>query len=150
MKQIFTNISLVILTILVIFLSMGFNVSKMRCDEGGSLYLGTEVPSCSQENKVICVKDQEKVSCCMLEVQKSCCSETKDKSCASSTQNIHFDFETLITSLQFEFKDLSVFLYTFILYDKEYDFKNQIDYVSDIPPPKLNKPELVEIQSFLL
>lgn len=150
MKKISLNISLFLLTILVVFLSMGFNVSKMRCDIEGSLYLGTEVPSCSQDNEVSCVENQEKVSCCMIEIEQSCCPETNDKSCASSTQNIHFDFETLLTSFESNFKDLSLFSYVFILYDKGYAFKNHIDYISDVPPPKIHKPELVEIQSFLL
>ena len=150
MKQILRNISLVIMTILVVFLSMGVNISKMRCDEDGSLYLGTEVPSCSMDNAVICASAQEKVSCCMIEVKKSCCPETKDKSCASSTQNIHFDFETLLTAFEPDFSVAPILLFTFnIRYCFNTDYNIQT-YLSDIPPPKLNKPILAEIQSFLL
>ena len=150
MKLILINISLVILTILVVFLSMGVNVSKMRCDEGGTLFLGSEVPSCSEKNEVVCAKQQEKVSCCMIEVKKSCCPETNDKSCTSSTQNIHFDFETLITVFDFDFKEISSFLYSVVLYDKQCVLKKSINYISGMPPPKLHKPELAKIQSFLL
>ena len=150
MKQIFINISLVILTIFVVFLSMGINISKMRCDETGTLYLGSEVPSCSEENEVVCTKEQEKVSCCMIEVKKSCCPETKDKSCASSTQNIHFDFETLLTAFEPDFSVAPILLFTFNLrYCFNTDYNVQT-YLSDIPPPKLHKPVLSNIQSFLL
>jgi hypothetical protein len=150
MKQILRNISLVIMIVLVVFLSMGVNISKMRCDEAGSLYLGSEVPSCSMDNEVICDNAQEKVSCCMLEVKKSCCPETKDKSCASSTQNIHFDFETLLTAFEPDFSVARILLFTFNLrYCFNTDYNVQI-YLSDIPPPKLYKPVLSNIQSFLL
>ncbi|MEC9209146.1 MAG: hypothetical protein VX762_01840 [Bacteroidota bacterium] len=150
MKQNLINIPLVILTMLVVFLSMEFNVSKMRCDEGGTLYLGSEVPSCSEENEVVCIKEQEKVSCCMREVKKSCCPETKDKSCASSTQNIHFDFETVIPVFELDFKEIATLSYTTLLCGKICDLKREANYVKDIPPPKLYKSELAEIQSFLL
>ena len=150
MKQILRNISLVIMTIFVVFLSMGVNISKMRCDEAGTLYLGSEVPSCSEENEVVCAKAQEKVSCCMIEVKKSCCPETKDKSCASSTQNIHFDFETLLTAFEPDFSVAPILLFTFNLrYCFNTDYNVQT-YLSDIPPPKLHKPVLSNIQSFLL
>jgi len=150
MKQILRNISLVIMTILVVFLSMGVNISKMRCDEAGSLYLGSEVPSCSMDNEVICTKAQEKVSCCMLETKKSCCPEKKDNSCASETATIQFDFETLISTFELNFKEISSLLYTAVLHDKQCDLKKQVNYISGIPPPKLNKPQLAQIQSFLL
>ena len=150
MKQILRNISLGIMTILVVFLSMGVNISKMRCDKTGSLYLGSEVPSCSMDNAVICTKAQEKVSCCMLEVKKSCCPEKKDNSCASETETIQFDFETLVTVFELNLKEISALLYTVVLYDKQCNLKKHINYISGMPPPELYKPELTEIQSFLL
>ena len=150
MKHIFRNISLVIMTAFVVFLSMGVNISKMRCDEAGSLYLGSEVPSCSMNNEVICTKEQEKVSCCMIEVVRSCCPEKKDNSCASETETLHFDFETLISAFELNFKEISALLYTVVLHDKQCDLKKHINYISGIPPPKLNKPQLAQIQSFLL
>jgi hypothetical protein len=150
MKQILINIHLVILTILVVFLSMGVNISKMRCDKDGTLYLGTQVPSCSEENEVVCNKEQEKVSCCMIEVQKSCCPETNDKSCASSTQNVHYDFETILTVFELDFSEKASLLSFFNSYYSKSYFVKVNNYFSGIPPPKLNKPILAEIQSFLL
>ena len=150
MKQIFINISLVILTILVVFLSMGVNVSKMRCDEGGSLYLGSEVPSCSMESEIICAKEQEKVSCCMKEIKRSCCPEKNDNSCASETETIQFDFETLVTTFGLDFSVAPILLFTFTLTDCFNANYNVQTYLSDIPPPKLHNPVLSKIQSFLL
>ena len=149
MKQIFKNISLVILTILVVSLSMGFNISKMKCDDSGSLYLGSTVPSCSEENEVICTKDEEKASCCMIEVKESCCPETKDMSCASSTQSFHFDFETLVSFSEFDFKQIKILLYTCFSYSCPCNLKQDINYPKWIDS-QLYKPELAEINSFLL
>ena len=98
MKNTFRNIFLFLMSTMVLFLSMGVNISKMKCAQDGALYLGTEVPSCSVENEVLCEVERKRVSCCNLEVVKSCCPETKDNSCASETENIQFDFETLIPS----------------------------------------------------
>jgi hypothetical protein len=129
---------------------MGVNISKMRCDKDGTLYLGTQVPSCSEENEVVCNKEQEKVSCCMIEVQKSCCPETNDKSCASSTQNVHYDFETILTVFELDFSEKASLLSFFNSYYSKSYFVKVNNYFSGIPPPKLNKPILAEIQSFLL
>lgn len=150
MKFFFKNTFINLMALLVMVLSLGIHVSKMKCDKGGSVYVGTEVPSCSEENEVICAKEQEKVTCCMLEIQKSCCPETQDKSCASETQNLQFDFETLLTVFDLDFSSLNVLLYTLISNDKAAVFSKQINYVSGIPPPKLYKPVLAKIQSFLL
>ena len=37
---------------MVMFLSVGIHISKMKCAEDGQLYFGTEVPSCSMEKEV--------------------------------------------------------------------------------------------------
>ncbi len=150
MKFFIKNTFVNLMALLVIVLSLGIHVSKMKCDKGGSVYVGTEVPSCSEENEVICAKEQEKVTCCMIEIQKSCCPETQDKSCASETQNLQFDFETLLTVFNLDFSSVNVLLYTLVTCDKTSIYTNQINHLSGIPPPKLHKPQLAEIQSFLL
>ena len=104
MKNTFRNTSVLLMVTMVMFLSIGMNISKMKCSEDGALYFGTEVPSCSMEKEVACQAKQQKVSCCMIEVEKQCCPETKDKSCASETENIQFDFETLVSDSEFSFK----------------------------------------------
>ena len=151
MKYIVKNISLVILSTLVVFLSMGVSISKMQCSKDGEIFIGTEVPNCIQKQEIACNIAVEKISCCsQKEIQRSCCPQTSDNSCASETTSIQFDFETLITVFNLDFKDLSSLLYKFTLYDKESEFSNQIDYISSIPAYALNKPKLEEIQSFLL
>jgi len=150
LQEIFKVVFSIVMAVFILSISMGMNISKMKCDEGGSVYLGTQVPSCSEENEVVCDKEQEKVSCCMIEVQKSCCPETNDKSCASSTQNIHYDFETILTVFELDFLEKTSLLSFFISYNSKSYFVKVNNYFNGTPPSKLNKPQLAQIQSFLL
>jgi hypothetical protein len=150
LKEIFKVVLSIVMTVFILSVSMGMNISKMNCDKNGSVYLGTQVPSCSEKNEVVCNKEQEKVTCCMIEVQKSCCPETNDESCASSTQNIHYDFETILTVFEHDFSAKASSLSFFNSYDSKSYFVKVNNYFSGIPPPKLNKPELSQIQSLLL
>jgi len=149
-KEISKSIPFIGMAIFILLISVGLNISKMKCTDDGVFYLGTEVPSCSLEEEVVCEKEQEKVSCCLLDIEKSCCPEMQDKSCASETENIHFNFETLLSYSGLNFK-LSPKLISF---KSNYLFSetliSEIKYFSGIPPPKLNKPDLSKIQSFLL
>jgi negative regulator of genetic competence, sporulation and motility len=149
-KEIFKVVPSIVMAVFILSVSMGMNVSKMKCDQDGSVYIGTQVPSCSEENEVVCNKEQEKVSCCMKEIKKSCCPETNDKSCASSTQNIHYDFETILTVFELDFSKRTILLSFLNSYDSKSYFVKVNNYFSGIPPPKLNKPQLSQIQSFLL
>jgi len=150
LKEVFKVVFSIVMAVFILSVSMGMNISRIKCDEEGSVYLGTEVPSCSVENEVVCNKEQEKVSCCMIEVQKSCCPETNDKSCASSTQNIHYDFETILTVFELDFSAKTSLLSFSISYNSKSYFVKVNNYFSGTPPPKLNKPKLAQIQSFLL
>lgn len=150
MKCIIQNIIFIPMAIFIMLLSMGLNISKMKCAEGGAVYLGTEVPSCSQEKEVQCEQVQKKVTCCILEIEKSCCPETEDKSCASETELLHFDFETIISFSNYDFSLLVQPIINIICSDIFSISKLSNNFQSGIPPPKLNKPVLSQIQSFLL
>ena len=150
MKNTFKNTSVLLIATIVMFLSIGMNISKMKCAEDGALYFGTEVPSCSIESEVLCEKNEEKVSCCMIEVEKSCCPETEDNSCASETENIQFDFETTVFISNFDFSLLALPLISFTFSDLFLLAAKSNNYQNGIPPPKINKPTLSQIQSFLL
>ncbi len=149
MKRIQKIVS-VILAVFVLLIAVGVNISKMKCDDDGALYFGTEVPSCSMEKEVACELSQKKVSCCMAEIEKTCCPETKDNSCASETELFHFDFETLVTSSNINFSIVSVMDVFLTISSSNYINLKVVKYLSGIPPPKLKKPVLSQIQSFLL
>ena len=150
MKNIFRNISFFLMATIVLCLSIGIHISKMKCAVDGQLYLGTTAPSCSIDTKVMCMDEQEEIYCCMKEIEKSCCPETKDETCASETENIHFDFETLVSKQMFSFTEISIDL---SLFYSSYSIQtNQLvnNCQSGIPPPKPKQPILSQIQSFLL
>ncbi len=149
-KEIFKVVFSIVMAVFILSVSMGMNVSKMKCNKDGDLYLGSSVPSCSMENEVICEGKQEKISCCMKEIKKSCCPEKNDNSCASETETIQFDFEALLTAFEPDFSVAPILLFTFDLTDCFNANYNGQTYLSDIPPPKLHKPVLSNIQSFLL
>jgi len=138
------------MSILVLVLSLGIHISKMKCNEDGDLYLGSSVPSCSMQNEVICEGKQEKISCCMKEIKKSCCPEKNDNSCASEIKAIQFDFETLLTAFDPDFSVAPILLFIFAFTDCFNANYNGQTYLSDMPPHKLHKPVLSKIQSFLL
>ena len=150
MMKIIRYISVFIGAFLVLSLTIGTHISKMKCAEGGAVYLGSEVPSCSQEKEVQCEQVQKKVTCCMLEIEKACCPETEDKSCASETELVHFDFETIISFSKYDFSLLVHPIINVICSDVFSISKISNNFQSGIPPPKLNKPVLSQIQSFLL
>ena len=152
MNQIFSNIAVFLLTILVIFLSVGVSISKMQCSTDGKIFIGTQVPNCMQIDEMACSDDLKEFSCCIQEEDvQSCCPQTKEDSCASETTNIQLDFETLISSLILDFKETSALVYICLFNEKYYVLKNQFVCLSDGPlPPNLLKPKLAEIQSFLL
>ena len=150
MKRLFKNISLYFTALLVLFLSIGISFSKMSCSLENSFYFGIEAPVCSKSVDMICDKIQETVSCCMKEIETTCCfSESQEKTCNSDTQTIHFDFETLITELEVKFQ-VPELLSLFNTNNFFLVISSEITYSSSIPPPKLYKPELSKIQSFLL
>ena len=149
MMNIIRYISVFIGAFLVLSLTIGTHISKMKCAEGGAVYLGSEVPSCSQEKEVQCEQVQKKVTCCMLEIEKACCPETQDNTCASETELVHFEFETIVEFSELDFSVLPILLFT-SKYICTHIKTNSVVIFSGIPPPKLNKPVLSQIQSFLL
>ena len=152
MKQIFSNISIFFLTVLVVFLSIGVSISKMQCSKDGKIFIGTQVPNCMQIEAMVCSDDLKAFSCCTKKDNlQSCCPQTEDDSCASETANIQFDFETVVSSFILDFKETITLVYTCLLNKKSYILKNQFFCLRDGPlPPNLLKPKLAEIQSFLL
>ena len=86
----------------------------------------------------------------MKEIIISCCPETNDNSCASETENIHFEFETLLSEYEFTFVDFSIELPVFYAASTSQAQQLVNNYQSDIPPPKLKQPIFSQIQSFLL
>ena len=106
----------------------------------------------SQKKEMACNMVFNNITCCeKKEVETtSCCLDKEEGSCASETANIQFNFETLISSFEFDFKQISILLYTSFLYDQVCNLKPHLKYLKAVPLIQLSKPEIEEIQSFLL
>ena len=149
--KIIRNICVFIVSVLVMLLTIGANISKMQCAKEFSLYLGKEVPNCKIEQNISCNIDMEKVSCCKKEkMQISCCSTTYG--CEKDTELLQFTFETVVAQKQniTDCKEISLLkttqnnLFRLSVHD------NLITHSQAESPPLLKKPILPEIQSFLL
>lgn len=151
MMKIVKNICVLIVSVLVIFLTIGSHISKMNCDKVFSLYLGDEVPNCKTEKQISCNIYTEKESCCKREkMQKSCCPTTDG--CEKDTELLQFTFETLVTKKQniIDCKEISLFKITQNNLFRLSVNDNLITHFKAESPPLVTKPILPEIQSFLL
>ena len=151
MMKIVRNICVLIVSILVVFLTIGAHISKMQCAKEFSFYLGKEVPNCKTDKKISCNIDMEKVTCCKKEeMQKSCCPTTDG--CEKDTELLQFTFKTVVAQKQniTDCKEISLFkiiqnnLFELSVHD------NLITHCQEESPPLVTKPILPEIQSFLL
>jgi hypothetical protein len=152
MKKHTLNIFLFILTTFVVFLSIGPSISKMQCSKNGEFFFGTEVPNCMQIEEISCSEDSKELSCCEKKnLLQTCCPQTNDDSCASETANFQFDFETPCSYFVIDFKEFCTLVFQSLFYEKSYSLQHQRIFIRDVPfPPNLHKPELTQIQSFLL
>jgi len=148
MKKISHKIGVYLLASFVLFLSIGFNVSKITCHDKSIIAIGDSQSSCHEEVDAICVLETNTQSCCTVEKATECCSLFKNF-CDKELSNIKYDFYTLISE-KFNLKDV-VFNYINI-----YFFNNNSSIVffdlndHDSPPPISRKLVLSKIQSFLI
>jgi len=149
--KVIKNISVVLMSVLVMFLTMGTHISKMQCSKGQSIFLGQEVPNCKINKKISCNNDVEKMSCCKKkEIEESCCPTTDG--CEKETELLQFTFETIVEKKQkiTDCKEISIFEITQNNIFELSSNNNFIVYYKSESPPLLTKPILPEIQSFLL
>ena len=149
--KVMKNISVVLISVLVMFLTMGTHISEMQCSKGQSIFLGQEVPNCKINKKISCNNDVEKMSCCKKkEIEESCCPTTDG--CEKETELLQFTFETIVVKKQkiTDCKEISIFEITQNNIFELSSNDNFIVYYKAETPPLLTKPILPEIQSFLL
>ena len=150
MKNIFRHSVTFMLTIIVVILSIGMNISKMKCVDHSQLYFGTKTPSCNIDEEVKCNPKQQLVSCCSNNIEIKCCSETNDNSCSSEIRNLQFDFETLVYNYIYNLNIFNIiwFYASLDIYKDNTKVAHEIYYIKS--PPNINYSLLSKIQSFLL
>ena len=148
MKKILYKIGVYLLASFVLFLSIGFNVSKITCDEKSMIAIGDSQSTCHEDVDAICVLATNTQSCCNVEEVIECCSSFKNL-CDKELSNIKYDFYTLISE-KFDLKDIILNYVNIYFFNNNsfLVFYDLIDY--DSPPPLSRKLVLSKIQSFLI
>ena len=149
--KVIKNISVVLISLLVMFLTMGTYISKMQCSKGQSIFLGQEVPNCKTDMKISCNNDMEKISCCKKkEIEDLCCPTTDG--CEKESELLQFTFETIVLKKQ-KITDCKVISLFEIIQNNIFELLIHNNFVTHYKlesPPLLTKPILPKIQSFLL
>ena len=146
MRIFIKNILSVFISLLVILLSVGVNISELHCGESAKLFLGDITKSCNDYQDMTCCIIDQPVTCCSVE--KECSSENSIDCCSSETELIAFDFETLIESN----RNILLFVSSIFLFNQLYLNLDISDFshINYTPPTYLFKPLFIQIQSFLL
>lgn len=147
MKIFFKNILVYTLATFVIFISVGFNISKVSCDQNISIYFGKIEYKClSQISNVKTTLDKE-VSCCSILEESTCCSSF-NCICEKEFSNIHFNFETLLIEKN-NFNVFSFLLFEFLKVESFIPYINFLSFSSEAPLI-IYQPILSKIQSFII
>lgn len=147
MKIILHKIGVYLLASFVLFLSIGFNISKITCHESSVIALGDSKSACHEGINNSCVLETNIESCCAIEKAIECCSSFKNL-CDKELSNIKYDFYTLISE-KIDVKDIA------FNYVNTYFFNHNLSLAYDqnyhnLPPPLSRKLVLSKIQSFLI
>ena len=145
MKQILKYTAIITMTIFVVILSIGIHVTKIQCNKGERVFVGTDVSTC---------KMQEKTTSCSMKKKlvKSCINSEKEGEPQKESKLLQFDFETEKCKCG-EPVDFSVsFPFLTLLYEYYQMSDSDLFYTTHYAdaPPLVNKPILSQIQSFLL
>ena len=122
MKRFVTNIGVYFLALTVLSLSIGFNVTKLTCNEITTITLGDNSLSCSTSSSCLCGKELSSLKYDFL----TFLSEENDVE-----KNIFFDYLVFRT-----------FSYNY--------YKHLNKFAVHPPPPNSRQLRLAEIQSFLI
>ena len=154
MQNLLQKISVVFLSSIVFFLSIGVSFSNKCCSSTvikESLELANNIYFCKDISQNLCSELKNEKSCCSTEIEKKCCCDLNENNCSSYIQNFFFDFETLISinNLKFNFKQ---YLYFSIIQNK---IVSNLCYIQSQKRSIVHlkifvKPQLSKIQSFLL
>ena len=98
MKRIAKNIATLFMASFVLFISVGLNISKIKCGENSNVYVGVEDPTCMTAEASCTVDDlMRSSSCCIKTKQTNCCCDDQIKMCKKESVLIQYNFQTIIT-----------------------------------------------------
>ena len=149
MKRFVTNIGVYFLALTVFCLSIGFNITKLTCNEITTITLGDNSLSCSTEKITNCEDQTFAESCCIVENLVECCSTSSSCLCGKELSSLKYDFLTFLSEKNDVEKTIFFDLLAFRTYTDDY-CKHLNKFADHPPPPKSRQQRLAEIQSFLI
>lgn len=149
MRRFVTNIGVCFLALTVLCLSVGFNVTKLTCNEITTITLGDNSLSCSTEKTSNCEDQTFAESCCIVENLVECCSTLSSCLCGKELSSLKYDFLTFLSEKNDVEKTIFFDLLVFRTYTGDY-CKHLNKFADHPPPPKSRQLRLAEIQSFLI
>ena len=140
MKTIIKKSVYIFFACIVTILSMQITFTQVCCSECDFNY---EIAN--SEN---CCNTASKTSCCDIEV--NCCSESDISSCNKKTTSVHFEFETITTSL-FELQPKFISLLNLKILQKNLLVGKKTFVIKSFKSKYLpNQPKISKIQVFLI
>ena len=97
MKRFVSNIGVCFLALTVFCLSVGFNVTKLTCNEITTITIGDNSLSCSTEKITNCEDQTFAESCCVVENLVECCSTSSSCLCGKELSSLKYDFLTFLS-----------------------------------------------------
>jgi hypothetical protein len=149
MKRFVTNIGVYFLALTVFCLSVGFNVTKLTCNEITTITLGDNSLSCSSEKIANCEDQTFAESCCVVENLVECCSTSSSCLCGKELSSLKYDFLTFLSEENDVEKTIFFDYLVFRSFSYNY-YKHLNKFAVHPPPPKSRQLRLAEIQSFLI
>jgi len=147
MKIFFKNILIYTLASFVLFISVGFNISKINCHQNISLSFGNIEDKCHSQITHVETTLAKEVSCCSILEESTCCSSFNCK-CEKEFSNIHFNFETLLIEKS-NFNVFSFLLFEFLRVESLIPYINFLSFSTEAPLI-IYQPILSKIQSFII
>ena len=96
MKRKSQNIATYLLASIVLFLSIGVNISKITCHENSIISFGNSQLACHEDIIDQCALEVTSESCCSVEEIVECCSSFKD-ACDKESSILQYFFYTIIS-----------------------------------------------------
>ncbi|MEE2954158.1 MAG: hypothetical protein VX347_03195 [Bacteroidota bacterium] len=151
MNKILKNITTLLMACFVLFVSIGLNVSKLKCGTNSSLYIGLESPSCTIDKEICSIDNLITSSCCSSIQETNCCHDEKIATCKTESVLIQYNFQTTITEVKVLIQNTTLFVQNIIWGFDKIAISDHLIYSCKKQPPPLLKLDLyIKIQSFLI
>jgi len=123
----------------VLLLSCGFTVSYVHCSKGSQWVLGSKMPSAKHHKKT------------SLQLKNNSLQESNEREI--DTYQFSFEFDSEISSLTQKIKKINTFSFEKqLIYfsNNTIETELRVNQIQYNPPPNINQPCLIRLQTFII